>query len=254
MRQDRRLPLPVSETYSLVNAHTVHCAFPSDAGLSTASQRYRYPFYNREGTVVMGWKDTSIYRRLRHGKALREWMEDDFVVPVPAVVKRAVLRRHHIPGAVWIETGTFQGDTTAFLARFASHVVSLEPGRELFAKAQARFSDNPAVQIINAPSETAFPGLLSDLEGPVCFWLDGHYSGGSTFQGETDTPIGGEMDAIEAALPRLGSVAVLIDDIRLFDSKNPIHSGYPSLDVVVDWARRCGLNWKIEHDIFIATR
>lgn len=202
----------------------------------------------------MGWKDTAIYRRLRHGKALRGWMEGGFGSPVPAVVKRAVLRRHHIPGAVWIETGTFQGDTTAVLARFALRVVSLEPAPELYKKAEARFRGSPSVQIINAPSEVAFPRLLNNLTGPVCFWLDGHYSGGTTFQGETDTPIGDEMDAIEAALPHLGQIAVLIDDIRLFDPENPVHAGYPSLDAVVDWARRCGLNWKIEHDIFIATR
>lgn len=195
--------------------------------------------------IVARWRDRRIFMK---------WSAGGYLLPAPPQVKRSVLRRHHIPGATWIETGTFKGDTTAFLAGFADRVVSLEPAPGLFAAAEARFRGAPHVQIVNAPSETAFPGLLADIDGPVCFWLDGHYSAGSTFQGETDTPIGVEMDAIEAALPRLGPVAVLIDDIRLFDPENPIHAGYPALDAVVDWARRCGLNWKIEYDIFIATR
>jgi hypothetical protein len=174
-------------------------------------------------------------------------------LPAPPQVKRAVLQRHQIPRATWIETGTFKGDATAFLAGFTDRVVSLEAASGLFAAAEARFRGTAHVQIVNAPSEMAFPELLAGLDGQVCFWLEGMYSAGSTFQGETDTPIGIEMEAVEAALPLLGPVAVLIDDIRLFDPLNQVHAGYPALVSVVDWARRCGLNWKIEYDIFIAT-
>jgi hypothetical protein len=45
---------------------------------------------------------------------------------------------------------------------------------------------------------------------------------------------------------------VMVDDIRLFDPTNPQFFAYPSIDFVVDWARKHNLRWHIEHDIFIA--
>ena len=84
------------------------------------------------------------------------------------------------------------------------------------------------------------------------FWLDGHYSGGSTFRGEKDSPIKEELAAIEEALPTLDSVAVLIDDVRCFYSDEfTALNNYPSVDYLVDWARKHGLRWRIVHDIFI---
>ena len=115
-----------------------------------------------------------------------------------------------------------------------------------------RFQGRDGIQIINDTSEGAFPKLLPTLEGDLCFWLDGHYSAGSTFQGDQDTPIMQELNVIEAELLRLGKVAVLVDDIRCFDPSQPDYDTYPELDVLIDWARKVGMKWHIEHDIFIA--
>ena len=83
------------------------------------------------------------------------------------------------------------------------------------------------------------------------FWLDGHFSAGATFQGELDTPIISELDAIAANLPNLLPIAILIDDVRCFDPTLPEYATYPPLDVLVDWARKHDLRWHIEHDIMI---
>jgi len=182
----------------------------------------------------------------------RDWHKRGYDAPSPAVVKHAVLRRHNIDGATWIETGTAKGDSTAVIAEFAPRVVTIEPQADFHKAAQERFRDTPVVDARHGTSETVFPELLAELQGDVCFWLDGHYSGSITFQAESDTPIVLEMQTIEAHMPHLGRVAVLIDDIRCFDPSLPDYKDYPPLDDVVDWARRCGLKWSIEQDIFVA--
>lgn len=182
------------------------------------------------------------------------WRRRGFAAPSPDHVKRAVLLRHGWPEATWVETGTYRGDTTARLAAAARHVISLEPAAGLFAAAQRRFRGTPNVELINATSEAAFPALLPRLQGGVCFWLDGHFSGGATFRGPNDTPILSELQAIAEHLPRWPRVAVLVDDLRLFTGGTHAYGPYPTLATLVDWAAGQGLAWHIEHDIFVARK
>jgi hypothetical protein len=186
-------------------------------------------------------------------KAMREWERRRYEAPSPPEVKRVVLVRNGAEDATWVETGTYLGDTAAFLARHARAVVTIEPEPELFRRAAQRFAGQPKVRVVNGTSEAVLPGLLPELQGPVCFWLDGHYSAGITFRGAQDTPIQQELATIEGHLSRLGSVVVLVDDIRMFTdvARDP---AYPPLGVLVEWAARNGLDWHIEHDIFVARR
>lgn len=192
-------------------------------------------------------------RYLKLYRMLRDWDRRMFAAPSPAAVKHAVLLRHHIEGATWIETGTAQGNTTAVLARIATKVHTIEPHHESYKAAVQRFSETRNVEAYHGTSEEIFPKLLAKVSGTVCFWLDGHYSGGDTFQAQKDTPILNEMQEISASLDRFDRIAVLIDDIRCFDPDLPGFSDYPPLDHVVDWARENNLKWHIEHDIFVAT-
>lgn len=191
---------------------------------------------------------------LRRRAALLEWQARRFAAPSPDFIKRAVLLRLSLPDSTWVETGTYHGDTTALLASVAKHVVSLEPEPRLFAAAQQRFANTPNVELLGATSEDAFPELLPRLDGKVCFWLDGHFSGGLTFKGQNDTPILHELTAIEAQLPRWPQVLVLVDDLRLFNGNVHSYGPYPPLRVLVDWAERLKLTWHIEHDIFVAIK
>ncbi|MBI5890614.1 MAG: hypothetical protein HZB47_08045 [Nitrosomonadales bacterium] len=181
-----------------------------------------------------------------------EWVARGYEAPSPSWIKRSVLLRLGQEEATWIETGTFQGDTTALLAATSRAVYTIEPERTLFELAEARFRGDERVHVIHGLSETAFPSLLPTLSGKVNFWLDGHYSGGITHQGPTDCPVRDELASIERNLAHFDSVVVLIDDIRCFDPSNPLYADYPSIDYLVDWARRNGLRWHVEHDIFVA--
>lgn len=172
--------------------------------------------------------------------------------PSPTWIKRSVLLRLGARNATWVETGTFFGDTTAFLAAESKTVYTIEPDRTLFERAEKRFHNDSRIHVIHGLSEGVFPTLLPTLSGKVNFWLDGHYSGGSTHQGPSDCPVRDELENIEKNLSRFESVTVLIDDIRCFDPSIPAYADYPDIDCLVDWARRNNLRWHIEHDIFVA--
>jgi hypothetical protein len=133
-------------------------------------------------------------------------------------------------------------------------VYSLEPEPALFANAKLLFKNWKNVEILNGTSEMILPALLSKIDGNVNFWLDGHYSAGSTFQGEQNTPIVDELKNITENLVHFNRVCLLIDDIRAFNPGQAGCEGYPSLDFLVDWARSNDFHWHIEHDIFVAKR
>jgi hypothetical protein len=192
--------------------------------------------------------------RLRHAIELRVWRKRLYDVPAPQKVKWAVLDRNAVPGATWIETGTYLGDTTDFLAARFPMVYSIEPATALYEAGRKRFGNRTNVKLLHGSSETVFPGLLKQLHGKVCFWLDGDASGGVTFQGASTTPVMTELLAIEAALPQFSSLVVLVDDMRCFDLTIPIYADYPTRSEIVAWADRNGLAWHIEHDIFVARR
>lgn len=177
-----------------------------------------------------------------------------FCPPAPYIFKLSVLRRYGIEGAAWIETGTFMGATTEFLASLSPRVISIEPSAALAEKARRRLAQMSNVTVICDLSENALPKILLEDFRALNFWLDGHFSEGDTFQGPNDTPIIQELGAIEQNLPRWDHVAVLIDDMRCFEPKDPKYSSYPSRSFLVDFANRNGLSWTLKHDIFVCWR
>jgi hypothetical protein len=183
---------------------------------------------------------------------LRDWRERGYAAPSPTFVKRGVLARQGVPAATWVETGTFQGDTTAFLAERAAKVISIEPEPALYAAVAQRFAGRSNVELHNGLSEQVLPRVLPALRGDVCFWLDGHYSAGFTHKGPVDTPIVDELEAIGGALGGWAKVAVLVDDVRCFEPANPEFADYPERGLLVRWAEQHRLHWSIEHDIFVA--
>lgn len=181
---------------------------------------------------------------------VRAWEERRYSSPSPSHIKRSVLLRLGIPDAIWVETGTFMGDTAAMLATIASAVYTIEPEKKLYESAAARFAQDSKVHAIHGLSEDVFPTLLPTLSGDVNFWLDGHYSGGITHQGPTDCPVRDELSNISANMEKFSKVMVMIDDVRCFNPSVPEYKDYPDINYLVDWARANRMRWHIEHDIF----
>jgi len=177
------------------------------------------------------------------------WRSLNYSSPSPQHVKIRILKSNSLNNAIWLETGTYLGDTTSKLAKIARKVISIEPQVELSAFASIRLKRFENVEIINATSESCIEKVLDGISGPTCFWLDGHYSGDVTFQGTEISPILAELSSISKFL-RSNEVAIFVDDFRLF--VNSENTGYPPQSTLVDWAVENDLSWTVEQDIFIA--
>jgi len=183
-------------------------------------------------------------------KGIYDWSKRDFSENSPQQVKQKVFLKYGIKDSVWVETGTYLGTTTRYLCDFFPHVYSIEPEPRLFESAKKRF-EGKNVTLFNDVSEKIFPSLLPKLKGNINFWLDGHYSEGITFKGSKDCPVEDELIEIEKNFNNFDQLCILIDDVRCFLPNNNSYADYPSIDYLVDWARRMNLKWRIEHDIFI---
>jgi hypothetical protein len=167
-------------------------------------------------------------RRLRRER--REWERAGRPLPPPPLVKHELLLdfARRSPARVFIETGTYLGDTVHALRRRFREIHSIELDSTLYEAARRRFAGFRSVTIHHGDSATVLPELLSRLTEPALFWLDGHFSGGTTARGERDTPIQAELRCV-LRHPIEGHV-VLIDDARLFGTD----AEYPTIGEVLD--------------------
>lgn len=195
-------------------------------------------------TPIYGWVRPFLER-----KALADWRRNH-LPPAPHAIKRDVILEHARRAGleVFIETGTFFGDTLAAVQHQFRELHSIELSAKLHRKARQRFADQPRVHLVLGDSGEQLPRLLERLAEPALFWLDGHFSGGVTARGSSDTPISRELSAVLAHPVR--EHVVLIDDARLFGTARD----YPSVAQIREAVARDRPDWalRIESDIIRA--
>lgn len=203
-----------------------------------------------QSVVRLGLK--VIKRKFLRFDTLR-WFVSGFKSPSPQWVKTKLLLSQMIPGATWLETGTYLGDTTMRLAKKSEFVITIEPSKDIYDFTSWRLRQKKNVRLLLGTSEELFYKSLLDVEKrSLNIWLDGHYSGDVTFKGASVTPIVSELQAINKASEKFDEIKVFIDDIRCFYHDMGEENDYPGLQFLIDWARESGFNWRIEQDIFIA--
>ena len=152
------------------------------------------------------------------------------------------------PG-IFLETGTYYGDTVAAIKDMYRSVISIEVDPALQQKACVRFSGDSKVQIVLGDCAKKLPEILATLLEPAVFWLDGHYSGGETGKGEIEDPILISLSQI-AAHPVKGHV-IFIDDARTFDGRE----GRPDISAVFNSIKKIDSRYiiRVQNDIIVAT-
>lgn len=187
---------------------------------------------------------------------LIKWQEIyNFSEPFPHFIKRKALKEYSSSSTIWVETGTLVGDTAKYLSKVAKFVYTIEPSEKYYNLSVKNLTNYENVKIYNDTSENKLNDILEIIKpnSNVCFWLDGHWSGGDTFKGETDTPILSELDTIEKYLNKFSKLNILIDDFRIFDIGNNVET-YPSKEVLIEYAAKNNLKWRITRDIFILSK
>lgn len=137
---------------------------------------------------------------------------------------------------IFIETGTFLGNTSALASEIFDEVYTVELSRELYNNAIARFKNKTTnIHLFNDNSPSFLSAVIPNITKTMTIFLDAHWSEGVTARGETNTPIIEELNIIKEN--RKSDCIILIDDIRCFkesiyDHKSSL-SGYPSLESLI---------------------
>lgn len=121
--------------------------------------------------------------------------------------------------SVFVETGTYLGDSARWASRHFSRVYTIEISWNLHNQAKRALSDLENVTPLFGDSRILLRQLLPDLKGEKCvFWLDGHWSGGETYGRFDECPLLEELQVVN----QYGSGnIVLVDDARYFLTPPP---------------------------------
>lgn len=188
-------------------------------------------------------------RRRRERRYCEAILRGEYHLP-PQSVKLAVIR-HNTPDPhpqVFIETGTYHGDTVAAIKDMYSSVISMEVDEALYKKACIRFATDKNVRMVHGDCAEELPTILSSLHEPAVFWLDGHYSGGETGKGEVEDPILISLNQI--AIHPVREHVIYIDDARTFDGRE----GRPDISEVFNCIKKIDSRYiiRVQSDIIVA--
>ena len=187
-------------------------------------------------------------RRNRGEKIQYEkWIKNGCQSSTPHIAKQRAIAEYQdkYKYEVLVETGTFLGDMVEAQKKRFRNIFSIELDVDLFNKAKRRFRNNKNITIVQGDSGKVLPQILSEINEPAIFWLDGHYSAGITAKGDKECPIFEELDAIFNS--KNFDHILLIDDARCFIGQGD----YPTIAQLTDYIKNKNGKYHVEvkHDI-----
>lgn len=171
-----------------------------------------------------------IYRKVKRRFYKREPV---FHIPEISIKRNDIqeISEKYKDAKIFIETGTFLGDTIEFFKNDFARLYSIELSEELAHKAKKRFQNNTNVSIIQGNSGEQLTNILAEINEKCIFWLDGHYSSEfwvgeefiQTAKGKKDTPVKEEL--LQIINHKVKDHIILIDDARCFNGEQD----YPTI-------------------------
>ena len=157
------------------------------------------------------WNSVSFIRQV---PGILRWLGAGCTGAAPHAIKMMAVKAHIERFAIreFVETGTYMGDTLAYVAGTGIQCSSIELSPQLHQAACRRFEHTRNVRLVEGDSGIRLPEMLADMHRPVLFWLDGHYSAGVTASADLHTPISAELQAI--LRHPVKNHVILIDDAR----------------------------------------
>jgi predicted SAM-dependent methyltransferase len=145
----------------------------------------------------------------------------------------------------FIETGTYHGETAVWAASHFNNVFTIEYSQAIYEDTLRRLGNNQNIQFFYGDSRIILRQIISALQKPAVFWLDSHWSGGSTYGIGDECPLLEEISIINHS--RLFHF-LFIDDARLFLSPPPQPhriDQWPSIDQVITSVTSIGRKYYI---------
>jgi hypothetical protein len=119
---------------------------------------------------------------------------------------------------VFVETGTFHGETTKWASDYFEAAHTIERAESLYRMHRDELAGIRGVTPHLGDSRTILPKILNVIGARrAIFWLDGHWSGGETSGANDECPL---LDELACLADRTDDI-ILIDDARLFLSVPP---------------------------------
>lgn len=183
----------------------------------------------------------TLRKKIKRNNRIKAWKKIGCPIPPPDSLKQFVVENYqkNFGYTILVETGTYLGDMVEAQKSNFKKIYSIELGIDLFEKAKKRFESDKNVKILLGDSGYVLPGVLKEIDEPVIFWLDGHYSGGFTAKGEKECPIFEELDAIFNE--KKHDHVLLIDDARCFNG----FGDYPSMKKLSEYILNKNDKYKI---------
>ena len=196
---------------------------------------------------------------IKNRKSLKNWKVRNFLPPSPDLIKHQILINNNYSDSLWIETGTYYGETTKLLSQISKKTISIEADKELYETSKKKLKNLKNLELFYGKSEDLLDKLISENLNfkNICIYLDAHLCQDhlkniQTFGSEDNaTPILKELEIIKKYYGKFEKFNVLIDDIRLFYGN---FQNYPDKNILVDWCKENNFSWEIEHDIFICKK
>ncbi len=139
---------------------------------------------------------------------------------------RALARRTQ--SRVFIEAGTFLGNTAKRCSRNFAQVITMELDAELFSRASRYLERMTNVSCLQGDALQLLPGVLDRVDvRDALVYLDGHFSGGVTAHGELAEPACEEIAVLARHRAKIN--AVIVDDFRCF-GRDP---GWPARSLLL---------------------
>lgn len=191
------------------------------------------------------------FRRSRQlEKKYKQWELNGAVPPMPNLGKQRFVIDYIKKNSpeVFIETGTYKGRMVYAVMPHVKEIYSIELDDNLFQNARKRFRGYNNVHILHGQSGDILPKVMKNINNRCLFWLDAHFSGGSTTKGDSDTPIMQEIECI-LSHDRISEHILLIDDARCFTGEND----YPTIEYLKSYILRKFPGWyfDVKSDIIV---
>lgn len=148
--------------------------------------------------------------------------------------KLVLLLKDNFSTNVFVETGTFKGETTIWAAGIFNEVYTIENSKELFDSATRSLSAYRNIHSLYGNSALQLNHVVSEIKQRAIFWLDAHWCGGNTYGNDDPCPL---LDEIRIIKQSSYNHIIMIDDARFFLKPPPRPQNsdlWPGLKEIID--------------------
>lgn len=125
------------------------------------------------------------------------------------------------PNNYFIETGSHIGEGIQMAIETGyKNIISVELSDHFLKHCQDRFKNYSHVKLVHGDSSEILWPTIKDINEPITFWLDGHYSCEDTALGKFWSPLMEELKQIKKH--HIKTHTILMDDMRCWSADNPV--------------------------------